>query len=492
MKPRAQKLSVIAIGLVLLVAILGAAFLAEMQHHFHPSAPQPNPPAADALDAQRKDVHYFRQLIALDRSFSPTARAEADRRLGALEMLGTVLDNGHFRVALMRIDALADNGHSRVESYGPARPLELPVRVAAFSDGLYIMRATDGNTDLLGSRVTTIDGQPIEIVMSKLQQLRGGAPQWRRLLASEYLTSQDLLYGIDVAPDMQHSTWTVETAAGKTITRKLDAYDPPSSEPAIPVTRWLSSERKSGVADSWRTFEPDHALPLSLTDFDTAFRSLPVPGMCIRFVQLKSNADQGGQSIKAFLSRTEAHLREVRPCSLILDLRYDSGGDYLNTYGFARKLPTLIPPAGKVIVLTGPATFSAGITTAAFVKHADPGRVVILGEPVGDRLQFFSEGGWACLANHPLCVAYETGKHDYQHACTDWDICWWLNYFVQFRVKSLDPDEIVALSFKDWRAGVDPVLERALRLAALSSRQIEAESPSRFLVVAAKAKEPTT
>jgi len=116
-------------------------------------------------------------------------------------------------------------------------------------------------------------------------------------------------------------------------------------------------------------------------------------------------------------------------------------------------------------VLIGPATFSAGISTAAFVKHAGQGHVVILGEAVGDRLQFYSEGGWACLPHYPLCVAYETGKHDYQHACTQWEVCFWLNYFIQYQVASLDPDEVIPLSFEKWRAGVDPVVDRALSLA---------------------------
>jgi hypothetical protein len=67
-------------------------------------------------------------------------------------------------------------------------------------------------------------------------------------------------------------------------------------------------------------------------------------------------------------------------------------------------------------------------------------------------------------------VAYETGKHDYQHACTDWDVCFWLNYFFQFRVRTLEPDEVISLSFKDWRAGVDPVLDRAKSLATAGTR----------------------
>jgi hypothetical protein len=468
MKSMAKRISVIAIGLILLVVIVVGGFFAGMQHQFHPSAPQPHyPPAASTLDAQRQDIRYFRQLIALDRSFAPIDRTEANRRLDALEARGTVLDRPHFRVSLMRIDALADNGHSTVENERRAAAMELPVRVAAFSDGLYIMRATEINADLLGSRVTAIDGQSIDAVMSKLEQLRGGTPGWRRLHASQYLVLQDLLYGIDVALDMQHSNWTVETPSGATIARRLDAYAPPA-EPAVFVKRWLSSD--PGMAGEWRAFEPDHPLPISLADFDKAFRSLPLAGTCTQFVQLKSNADQGAQSIAEFLSSTERHLRQVQPCNVILDLRYDGGGDYTNTYGFARLLPKLTPPAGQIIVLTGPATFSAGISTAAFVKHAGQGRVVILGEPVGDRLQFFSEGGRACLPNYALCVAYETGKHDYQHACTDWDVCFWLNYFFQFRVKSLDPDEVIQLSFKNWRAGVDPVLDRAMTLAMARPR----------------------
>jgi hypothetical protein len=471
MKSMAKRIGVIAIGLILTVVIVAGGFLLGMRHHFHPSAPQPHdPPAASALDAQRQDIRYFRQLMALDRSFAPTDRAEANRKLDALEALGTVLDKPHFRVSLMQVDALADNGHSKVENERSTAPLELPVRVAAFSDGLYIMRATEINADLLGGRVTAIDGQSIDVVMTKLEQLRGGTPQWRRLYASQYLALQDLLYGIDVAPVMQHSNWTVETSVGVSITRRLDAYAPPASEPAVFVKRWLSSEPLAGMAEQWRAIEPDRPWPISLIDFDKAFRSLPLPGTCTQFVQLKSNADQGGENIKDFLSGTESRLRQVQPCNVILDLRYDDGGDFVNTYGFARALPKLIPPAGQIIMLTGPVTFSAGISTAAFVKHAGQGRVVIVGEPVGDRLQFFSEGGWACLPNSQLCVAYETGKHDYQHACTDWDVCFWLNYFFQFRVKSLDPDEVIPLSFKDWRAGVDPVLDRAIALATAPAR----------------------
>jgi hypothetical protein len=89
-----------------------------------------------------------------------------------------------------------------------------------------------------------------------------------------------------------------------------------------------------------------------------------------------------------------------------------------------------------------------------------------LGEPVGDRLAFFAEGRRGCIPNYPLCFHYETGKHDYGHSCRDWDTCFWLNWLLPLRVKTLQPDETITTSFDDWRQGRDPVFERAMALAS--------------------------
>jgi len=104
----ARAVGVIAVGLIIFFGIVGTAFFAEMNHHFHPPAPiATSSPAANALDAQRQDLRYFRQLIALDRSFSATDRAEANRRLATLEALETVMDKAHFRTSLMLIERAA-------------------------------------------------------------------------------------------------------------------------------------------------------------------------------------------------------------------------------------------------------------------------------------------------------------------------------------------------------------------------------------------------
>jgi hypothetical protein len=135
-----------AIGWTALVAgavvAIAAALILAFFLHFYPSPPKAGyPHPADPLAGQRQDLDYFARLIGQDRAFSTPAREEANRRLAVLNALPVPLDHAHLRVALMQIVALADNGHSRLGFDSGAAPKELPVRVLAFPDGLFVMRA---------------------------------------------------------------------------------------------------------------------------------------------------------------------------------------------------------------------------------------------------------------------------------------------------------------------------------------------------------------
>ena len=449
------------------LAALGGGLIYAMILHFNPS-----PPAAhytkpqNALEAQRQDIDYFAKLIALDRAYSLQTRAEAERRIAALANSKTVLPRPSFRVALMEITALADNGHTRL-GYDPgAEPMELPVRVAAFSDGIYVMHATRPYADLLGGKLVSIDGHPIDAVMTRLEQLRGGTPQWRKLYAEFYMSWQDVLVGAGIAPDMQHSTWTVTSPSGATVTRMLTPYLPDKDEPFLFVKRIYSNIPLRALGRDWIAFQPEHPLPSTFADFDTPFRRFRLPHSCVMVVQIKSSEDEGNDHIGDFLAATKADMQANKPCQLIFDNRFNDGGNYVNLASFAGNLPNLIAPGGRIL--------SSDFADHVLGRNYDHGfhqagrrrpRDVYLGEPVGDRLAFFSEGGRGCLPNYRLCMAYETGKHDYAHPCTDWNICFWPNWVFPARVKTLQPDETITTSFADWRQGRDPVFERAVALA---------------------------
>ena len=56
--------------------------------------------------------------------------------------------------------------------------------------------------------------------------------------------------------------------------------------------------------------------------------------------------------------------------------------------------------------------------------------------------------------------------HDYAHRCNDWDRCFWLNWLFPVQVESLAPDETIEMTFTDYKMRRDPVLDRAIALAA--------------------------
>jgi hypothetical protein len=301
-------------------------------------------------------------------------------------------------------------------------------------------------------------------VLARLETLRGGTQQWRRIYASVYLTNQEMLHGLDIAPDADRSTWSVITPDGTSLSQTLTAYETPQKAPDVFVDRWLSSEPLTGMEQGWQTYQPA-SLPPPLQDYDNNFRSSVLADGCTRYVQYKVNDDENGQSIGEFTALLQSQMQVQPPCALIMDMRYDDGGNYVKTAGFMRHLVDYTAPDAPVYLLTGAITYSAGLVSSAFIKYTGGTRVRILGEPAGDRLHFLSEGGRGCLPNYPLCVAYATGKHDYQHPCGDLRVCFWINYFFPTRIDSLEPDERIELSFEDWRRGHDPVYERAVELS---------------------------
>ena len=171
--PDLRRLIYVLCGAMLAVVFLTGGLILAFLFNFHPSAPRARYPApASALEAQRQDLDYFSRALALDRAFSPAARAAADARLAALAALATALPPEKLHVKLMQIMALANNGHSRVGPTTAFGALILPLRITAFAEGFYVMRATAPYADMLGGRVESIDGQSFERVVPRLESLR--------------------------------------------------------------------------------------------------------------------------------------------------------------------------------------------------------------------------------------------------------------------------------------------------------------------------------
>src|SRR5262249_31795563 len=160
-------------------------------------------------------------------------------------------------------------GHTHLSSDKSLQPEMLPIGVRLFSDGLYVLAARPDYTDLLGGRVVAIDAVPVDTVMQKLERLRGGTALWRRYLASDTITTQDVLYGEGSTSAPDRSAWTVTMPDGTTRSRVIVAFRPKDGgDPSLDTNRWLSPEPVKGLG--WDSFKPD-AVPVTNADFDKTF-----------------------------------------------------------------------------------------------------------------------------------------------------------------------------------------------------------------------------
>lgn len=459
------------ISVVLLaLAVAGGLLFLAFDRTFYPEAPVADfPPPNDLAAAQKQDFEYFKHYLELDKAYTPAARKEAEQMLANESAKAGTLTSSQFDLAIARIAALADNGHSSV-SRGPLsrRHNRLPCRFYRFSDGYFVLRAQAGCTPLLGAKVLAIDGVPVDEVASHMYLYTGGPRNHYDQSASPlFLESPELLHAAGQAIQADRIRLLVRHADGSEAEQILIADPANPDEPRVFSDAYLSPDPVDGEADGWKSLlTTDADLPLFLRDHGNPFKSTYDSESGVYYVQFKSNQDEKGHPIAPFVADVKREVASRKPHAIVLDLRLDRGGDFTKTASLMKNLPRLADSVQHVYVLTSAWTFSAGNVGVALTKEHGGDKVTVIGEPVGDRVRLWAEGGSMVLPNSKLRIGYATGLHDYRRPCRGEPGCFWVMAFYPTHITTFEPDVRVEYRYADYQALRDPLLERAMELAA--------------------------
>lgn len=411
--------------------------------------------------AQLEDIATFRsQFLDIDRSYSQTARAQASQRLATLEQAAGSTSPGAFLVELCAIAALADNAHSEC-SLPQADETQIGFTVA---DGrFFVTSAPPEHAALLGGELTALDGRPISALQHELRKLHGGLPAYRDLFAVQVLSRPDLLHSLGLAESPDAAAYRVHAPDGGMLEQRLERTHRSPARSVLPL--------------------PDKT-PWSLQDPSQLLRWRDAPELAGVVIQLRVNSDTDKQKIQDFLLAAEAERVRLRRRNVILDMRQNSGGNFLTTRDFMMGWPKKLGPAGRIFVLISPKTLSAGIVSIAYLKQAGSGQVVLVGAPPGDRLTFFAEGRETVLAHSGIGVLPALERDDVADGCRRYTDCIavlaqpgsptgspkekqeFLDKFYgrkPLAVESLDPDIPAPWTIDDYLAGRDPAMEALKR-----------------------------
>lgn len=353
--------------------------------------------------------------------------------VGMARLTGMAAD-GHtalYTVAA-RLDAAARAARGLADGEGFDRIY--PIRFGVFADGLYVVRARDAASALLGRRIVAINGKPAAEVVSVMvpyvpadHELGAIYHVAGYLRSVAYMHAAGLTDGVDAA-----------------LTISVVADDGAIAEHAVrPIAResddeWTRVRTRTGAPAAYppfRTVSGNYGFEY-LQDSRTVY------------FRYRGVGNSPGESIAEFATRLFAFIDANPVDRLVIDVRGNSGGNgYLNqpiVHGLIRNDKVNQP--GKLFVLTDPGVFSAAVMFVADVERHT--YALFAGEPPGSPNNHYGDATSVTLPESGLPVRIST--------------LYWQKADARDARMAIIPDIPVQVSFADFVAGRDPVLEAVL------------------------------
>ncbi len=347
------------------------------------------------------------------------------------------IGDGHTRLTLPMVDGSGfSQGHSTT-----ARPRDTallfhhyPIRLYIYDDGLYVQRIGSENSAYAAAKVVRIGNMSADDAMSAVRRVvhRDNEMQVQLVLPS-LLVVPEVLHALGIIDDMQHAVFTVETND--------------TAEHEIAMTPVAENEKVAWVDANHGASQ----LPLYLQNTATNFWFEYVAEQRAVYWQYNEVYDQDDESIVEFATRLTDYLADNDVEILVIDLRFNSGGDNALNRSLLHALircPQVREP-GSLYVIVGRGTFSAAMMFALDLeKHTN---AIFIGEPTGARVNSYGDSRKVELPNTGLTIRASTLYWQYSDPRDErpW----------------LEPHLSARLTSQDAVTGYDPALETIWELS---------------------------
>jgi tetratricopeptide (TPR) repeat protein len=345
------------------------------------------------------------------------------------------LNDEQIYVGMSRMLASLNQGHTNLWPFMPASKMAfkaLPVQFYVFPEGIFIVGASPGYEDLIGSELIKIEKTQAMEALRRVREIHASDSGMEVLWLGPWdLTIAQELKGLGIAQQTDKIEVTVRTQSGASASRTL-------------TTTSLGGGPKLRAASG-------HPPPPALRNVDKAHWPEPMPEARALYVQVNQVLDDPDETLEKFGLRLRNVLKDDKIRNVILDLRHNNGG---NTFDYVELLRTLIgfsQEDGRTLyVIIGRGVYSAAANLVTDLERlASP---VFVGEPTsmtgnnyGDEseLSLPYSGIWAGVAG----------------------VKWQLGYPYDLR-RAVVPMVPVAMTAADYFAGRDPILDSAKSLCA--------------------------
>lgn len=357
------------------------------------------PPDTDDLsrdDGWRLDLEYLATEIRR-RAYAPfraTPEADIDAAFAALDAEIGDLTDTQVILRIERILRMLNDGHARARPPENREDLQrsAPIQIYLFEEGPHIVAASPEHTDLPGSRVLRFGDHPAEDVLAALDPMMvrdNENPQWVKETISPRLRQPRILHALGLIPDPGRLPLTIETPDGETRAVELIAE-------AAERARNFRDDKPA--PDGW-CFYPEtlpEPLPLYLRNARSAYWFQHLASERTVYAQMNRVQDAATESMAAFAERLFAFVDTHPIEKLVLDLRWNDGGNTFLARPLLRRIvASPLNRRGSLFVIIGRRTYSAAQNITSFLDlHTD---AIFVGEPTGSSPSFIGETSYWTL-----------------------------------------------------------------------------------------------
>jgi hypothetical protein len=323
------------------------------------------------------------------RAYAPFAlipEEEFDRSVAQLDHDIPGLTDAQILVGMMKLVRHLDDGHAGVrppDSRHKTKDLSrlLPVDLFQFSEGLFVTATSPGHEHLLGTKVERIGRHTVTEAISALDPVIVRDNQQQvTFMVPRFLRYAAVLQGLGIIDDLKKVSLTVRDADGTSREVTLNAEPGEHLWDRYPPG-WTA------LADT----VPGHPRPLHLRHRDLPYWYEFLPAHDLVYFQYNEVRDHPAEPFAAFCDRLFGFIEDRRPGRLVIDLRWNGGGNTFLAQTLLHHLiacPAISRP-GALFVIIGRQTFSAAQNTATAIDRETG--AIFVGEPTGSRPNFIGE-----------------------------------------------------------------------------------------------------
>lgn len=335
-----------------------------------------------------------------------------------------------YAFALQELAALVGDGHtttwldaSRISADGFSNLL--PFEIQKFDEGWFLVACDEAHRDYLGLQLMEInDKTAVEVLSLAARVISYDNRYWLEAMFPKYVNNMDLLRYLGVVKQEQKSL----------ILTFLDENG------VFISTEFVQSE--TGAAD----------VRLDLPVPETAEREdnywcAPVDEQTL-FIQYNRCQEDPGLSMKRFVERVDEQLNQGNYKKIVVDLRFNAGGDSRVIEPLIKYLSNKKRIDGLFLyALIGRETYSSGLMAAISLQSIG---AVTIGSPTGGSVNSYGEVKTLSLPNLPMTLGYSTK---------------YFELLPGYKKEGLHPEIAIGQSIDNYLQGIDAEMAYILAIA---------------------------